>query len=267
MSIDDHRTNLEHSVDQQVNELRQLFEHLDIRYMTLIANFAVLRPAVIHKPLARRLFREGKTPAASLVATALFDVCTLSAWTLIFDKGPENPSIAQLMRPFHFKRRAENAELLKRLESGYAERPIYWPDTEEAWPPALIQDCKDRHDQETEARRREFRSLVDELSCAWGLLCRTFQPLNVLRTKFIAHYELDRDSSNGTLQLAQTLRPPELYSALRDSVHIIARMTVNLATALNNTDIGLQQLSLGCRRQAAIFWGLIRSPRLALFSR
>jgi hypothetical protein len=77
MPSDDDRTSREHSVDQQINELRELFEHLDNRYMTLIANFAVLRPAVVHKPLARRLFDEGKTPAASLVVTALFDVCTL----------------------------------------------------------------------------------------------------------------------------------------------------------------------------------------------
>jgi hypothetical protein len=134
-------------LDQQISELRKLFDHLDQRYMTLVANFRMLRPLVIHRPLARRLFKEGKTPGASLVATAIFEACILSGWTLIFDDGPTNPSLGQLMRPFHKKQRERNAELLKRLEVGYSEWPIYWPETDKPWPPELIQAWKDAHNR------------------------------------------------------------------------------------------------------------------------
>jgi hypothetical protein len=244
-------------LDRQISELRKLFDHLDQRYMTLVANFRMLRPLVIHKPLVRRLFKEGKTPGASLVATALFEACILSAWTLIFDDGPTNPSLGQLMRPFHKKQREHNAEFLKRLEIRYSEWPIYWPESKEPWPPELIQAWKDEHDRKTEVRRQEFWNVLDELSRDWGILCKTFEPLRKVRTKFIAHYEVERDPGDGSFRQAEISHLPELHLALNQSVKIIARMTVNLAGILNNADIGAQEFQGISRRQAAIFWNLI----------
>jgi hypothetical protein len=244
-------------LDEQISDLRKLFDHLDQRYMTLVATFSMLRPTMIHKPLVKRLFKQGKQPGASLIATALFEICILNAWTLIFDDEPTNPSLGQMMRPFHRKRRQSNAELLKRLEARYSERPIYWPESPEPWPPQLIQGWKDRHKQETELRRQEFWNVLDALALDWGLLCRTFEPLRDVRKKFVAHYELERDPEDGSFRQAEISPLPELYSALKQSVNIIAQIVANLATILVNTDIGSPEFRRLSRRNAAIFWELI----------
>lgn len=247
------------SLDQQISNLRKLFDHFDQRYMTLVATFSMLRPTMIHKPLVKRLFQQGKQPGASLIATALFEISILNAWTLIYDDKPTNPSLGQMMRPFHRKRRECNAELLKRLETRYSERPIYWPESREPWPPNLIQAWKDRHNQETEARRQEFWNVLDALSRDWGLLCRTFEPLSDVRKRFVAHYELERDPEDGSFRQAEISSLADLYLALNQSVKIIAQMVANLATVLMNTDIGSPQFQRLSRRNAAIFWDLIAS--------
>src|SRR5260370_12095383 len=70
-------------VDQKVQELRELFDHLDRRYLTLVANFQMLKPLIEDNQLKERLDDPCKRLGAGIIATALFNACVLDACVLL----------------------------------------------------------------------------------------------------------------------------------------------------------------------------------------
>jgi hypothetical protein len=192
-------------IDQQIRETRELFDHLDDRYMALVASFQMLKPLMADDPLVERLRSAGKYPGASIVAKALFNTCILDCHTLLKDGSETNPSIRTLVRPFLRGNRLKNGDSLDRLATLFSQWPIYWPEAPgEPWPPELIQAWKDRHDQENEARRREFWETIDALALDWGQLQRASEQLVDVRDQWIAHHEVERDP------VMQNFRPPDL---------------------------------------------------------
>src|SRR5580692_5045922 len=99
-------------VDQEIRELRSLFDHLDERYMALVASFEMLKPLMVDDQLVERLRSAGKYPGASIVAKALFNTCILDCHTLLKDGSETNPSIRTLVRPFLRGNRLKNGDCL-----------------------------------------------------------------------------------------------------------------------------------------------------------
>jgi hypothetical protein len=242
-------------IDRQIQKLRELFDHLDERYMALIASFQMLKPLMADDQLVERLRSAGKYPGASIVAKALFNTCILDCHTLLKDGSETNPSVLTLVRPFLRGNRPKNADFLERLTTVYSDWPIYWPETlGEPWPPELIQAWKDRHNQENEARRREFWETIDALALDWGQLQRASEQLVDVRHQWIAHHEVERDPAT------QNFRPPDLptigalYATLEEMVPVIVRSVAHLALVLRSTDIGPEEFERLMKHQADIFW-------------
>jgi hypothetical protein len=242
-------------IDQQIRETRELFDHLDDRYMALVASFQMLKPLMADDPLVERLRSAGKYPGASIVAKALFNTCILDCHTLLKDGSETNPSIRTLVRPFLRGNRLKNGDSLDRLATLFSQWPIYWPEAPgEPWPPELIQAWKDRHDQENEARRREFWETIDALALDWGQLQRASEQLVDVRNQWIAHNEVERDP------VMQNFRPPDLptigalYAILEEVVPVIVRSVAHLALILRNTDIGPEEFERLMKQHADIFW-------------
>jgi hypothetical protein len=79
-------------IDQQIRETRELFDHLDDRYMALVASFQMLKPLMADDPLVERLRSAGKYPGASIVAKGSL---TPASWTVT----RSSKTVVKLTRP------------------------------------------------------------------------------------------------------------------------------------------------------------------------
>ncbi len=117
------------AVNQQIEKLRGRYFYLESRYQGLIATFHMLRPVLKNEALRKRLEKEGKQTASSLIATVLFEACILDCYTILIDSKETNPSLCTLCRPFlEGENRVRSANLLNRLASMYSHQEVSWPD-------------------------------------------------------------------------------------------------------------------------------------------
>src|SRR5437588_144788 len=88
------------AVNREIEHLRARYFYLETRYRGLVAAFQMLRPLLENETLRKRLQKEGKQKATSLIAHALFEACVLDCYTILIDNEETNPSLCTLARPF-----------------------------------------------------------------------------------------------------------------------------------------------------------------------
>jgi len=221
-------------VDQRIHELRELFHHLNGRYAWLASNFALLAPIFTEERLRKRQFKPKKQTGTSVVARALFNSCVLDVCTLLLDNEQNriNPSIRRLVGHFLPQQRKKDPLLLDRIATLYSEN---------------------------EAIRRRFRraaeNWADALTADWGELQKASKQFKTLRDRWIAHNEVEWDSTN------QTFRPPissvsELYPALRKVVRIIDRAMANLTRLVLSGEMKQRKFRREIAKISGDFWNL-----------
>jgi hypothetical protein len=106
---------------EQAEHFRALFKYLEEQYMDLVENYHLMILPWAHQTLIDRCNKTNRAHGLELVRDSLLDTCILSITKLLLDGDDTNPSLLTMARPFLRGNREKYAELLKILESDYAD--------------------------------------------------------------------------------------------------------------------------------------------------
>jgi AbiU2 len=244
------------SVEQEIKRYRERFFFLQDRYHGLIAAFHMLRPLLKNEPLRKRLEKEGKQRAASLMAVVLFEACVLDCHTMLVDGDEDNPSICTLTRPF--RSRADNGKLLDRLASLYSDRKPYWPDASKVGVFSRKDQARwiTKNRRADASRRLTFWRMADRLRADWNLLAKAGESLRPFRNAAVAHLRVELDKAANSYRLPEFAALNKLYTTIEEILPIITRSVANLAAILIGGGDRLNLFERQAKQNAAIFWGL-----------
>jgi hypothetical protein len=248
-------------VDQQIQELHELFDHLLRRYMALVANFQMLRPLLEDDQLRERLDDPSKRLGAGIIATALFNACVLDACVLLqsregsragTDKYP-NLALSDIIEPLVTETRALLDRLSKECSDRVAPSPSEYSKT---MPPDVVQRLIEDDDRKRDASLCEFQAHLEAVKQGYPALADLRQTLATPRNKWIAHLDVHRDPATQSFVVPDMPDLKEQFVALENAVALIGRLVAQLASIVNGAEAPPEELEGWLREHVATFWDL-----------
>ena len=246
----------EDPVDQEIKRYRDRFFFLQEHQRELVAAFEMLRALVKNKALQKRLKEGGKGKGRSLLVVALFKTCILNCHTLLADGDETNPSLCTLTRPF--RKRKDNAELLKRLMSFYESPRPPWlhPSNAGRFSPEDLDKWTKQHERKNAGRRVAFWRIANQLREDWSRLAKAGDSIRPFRQDVAAHLTIELDETTHSYRFRELPSFDELYITLDDILPVTSRSVANLAALLVGGGDRLNLFRRMAKDDAAVFWDL-----------